>query len=64
MRGILSEGMIMCATGADDVKPLTPPDGSVIGDKVRLQGYTGTALYSFLCSFVTSGKGKQLSFWL
>jgi len=40
MRGIFSEGMIMCATGPDQVNPLIPPEGSVIGDRVRLQGYT------------------------
>ena len=34
----------MCATGQDGVQPLSPPDGSVIGDKVRLQGYTGIIL--------------------
>ena len=44
MRGIFSEGMIMCATGPDQVKPLIPPEGSVIGDRVRLQGYTGILL--------------------
>ena len=40
MRGILSEGMIMCAS-SDKVQPLTPPPGSVIGDRVRWEGYTG-----------------------
>ena len=30
----------MCAS-SDKVQPLTPPPGSVIGDKVRWEGYTG-----------------------
>ncbi|XP_065068103.1 aminoacyl tRNA synthase complex-interacting multifunctional protein 1-like [Rhopilema esculentum] len=40
MRGILSQGMIMCASTPEKVQPLLLPEGATIGDKVRMQGYT------------------------
>ena len=44
----------MCATGPDQVNPLIPPEGSVIGDRVRLQGYTGIMLSVSCFMFVSS----------
>ncbi|XP_058463939.1 aminoacyl tRNA synthase complex-interacting multifunctional protein 1 isoform X2 [Malaya genurostris] len=40
MRGILSEGMVMCASSAEKVEILTPPEGSVPGDLVHVEGFT------------------------
>lgn len=39
MRGIVSEGMIMCASEEEKVEILIPPKGSVPGDIVRVEGY-------------------------
>ncbi|XP_065077922.1 aminoacyl tRNA synthase complex-interacting multifunctional protein 1 [Ochlerotatus camptorhynchus] len=39
MRGILSEGMVMCASTPDKVEVLAPPIGSVPGDLVHVEGY-------------------------
>ncbi|XP_065211243.1 aminoacyl tRNA synthase complex-interacting multifunctional protein 1-like [Planococcus citri] len=39
MRGITSEGMIMCASEGEKVEILIPPEGSVPGDIVRVEGY-------------------------
>ena len=41
MRGILSEGMIMCASTPDKVEIITPPEGSAIGDRIIVDGYAG-----------------------
>jgi len=41
MRGILSQGMIMCASSPDKVEILEPPEGVVKGDRVFVEGYTG-----------------------
>lgn len=45
MRGIKSEGMVLCATGSDGkVELLTPPEGSKAGDKIVFTGFEdGTA---------------------
>ena len=40
MRGIFSEGMIMCAKDGK-VEILEPPPGVVPGDRVTCEGYTG-----------------------
>ncbi|XP_059153104.1 aminoacyl tRNA synthase complex-interacting multifunctional protein 1-like [Physella acuta] len=42
MRGVLSEGMIMCAVGAEKTEILVPPTDSVIGDRVTFDDYPGT----------------------
>ncbi|KAK3795103.1 hypothetical protein RRG08_028304 [Elysia crispata] len=42
MRGVLSEGMIMCASGSDKVEILIPPADSAIGDRVTVDEYPGT----------------------
>ncbi|KAI8798609.1 aminoacyl tRNA synthase complex-interacting multifunctional protein 1 [Biomphalaria glabrata] len=42
MRGVLSEGMIMCASGAEKTEILVPPTDSVIGDRVTCEEYPGT----------------------
>lgn len=41
MRGILSEGMIMCASSPDKVEIIVPPNGVNIGDRVTVEGYPG-----------------------
>ncbi|GFS11973.1 aminoacyl tRNA synthase complex-interacting multifunctional protein 1 [Elysia marginata] len=42
MRGVLSEGMIMCATGPDKTEVLVPPADAAIGDRVTVDEYPGT----------------------
>lgn len=39
MRGILSEGMVMCASTPEKVEVLAPPAGSVPGDLVHVEGF-------------------------
>ncbi|KAK4005392.1 hypothetical protein OUZ56_007106 [Daphnia magna] len=39
MRGITSEGMLMCASTSDKVEILLPPNGAVPGDLVEADGY-------------------------
>lgn len=39
MRGITSEGMVMCASTLDKVEVLLPPPNSVAGDLVHCDGY-------------------------
>lgn len=43
MRGIASQGMVMCSATEDNSKfeILDPPDGSVPGDRVSFEGYPG-----------------------
>jgi len=41
MRGIMSEGMIMCASSPDRVEIIVPPNGVEIGDHVTIEGYPG-----------------------
>lgn len=41
MRGVLSEGMIMCASTPDKVEILEPPPGVEIGERVNVQDYPG-----------------------
>lgn len=43
MRGILSEGMVMCASTPEKVEVLAPPAGSVPGDLVHVEGYPRVA---------------------
>jgi len=42
MRGVLSEGMIMCAVGEGKTEILVPPTDSVVGDRVTVAEYPGT----------------------
>lgn len=37
-RGVLSQGMLLAASLGDSVRLLSPPDDSVIGERVSLQG--------------------------
>jgi len=39
MRGIMSEGMVMCASSPEKVEILAPPAGSSPGDVVEVDGY-------------------------
>lgn len=39
MRGVLSEGMIMCASSSDKVEILEVPAGAVPGDLVSVEGF-------------------------
>lgn len=41
MRGILSEGMIMCASTPEKVEIIEPPPGAEIGDVVSVESYPG-----------------------
>lgn len=41
MRGILSEGMIMCGSSPEKVEIIDPPSGAAIGDRVVVDGYPG-----------------------
>ena len=41
MRGVLSEGMIMCASTPEKVEILQVPATANIGDIVTCEGYTG-----------------------
>ncbi len=55
MRGILSEGMIMCGSTPELVEIIEPPPGVEKGDRVIVDGYTGE-LSSFLYLCVTGSK--------
>ncbi|XP_063708433.1 aminoacyl tRNA synthase complex-interacting multifunctional protein 1 [Culicoides brevitarsis] len=39
MRGVLSEGMVMCASTPEKVEVLAPPAGSVPGDLIHCEGF-------------------------
>jgi len=41
MRGVLSEGMIMCASSPEKVEILQVPDDAVIGERVQCEGFVG-----------------------
>lgn len=41
MRGVTSEAMVMCASTPEKVEILVPPPGSVPGDRVTCDGYSG-----------------------
>jgi aminoacyl tRNA synthase complex-interacting multifunctional protein 1 len=41
MRGVMSEGMIMCASSPEKVEIIVPPPGVAVGDRVTVQGYPG-----------------------
>ena len=41
MRGVLSEGMIMCAVSETKTEILVPPTDSVVGDKVICAKFPG-----------------------
>jgi aminoacyl tRNA synthase complex-interacting multifunctional protein 1 len=41
MRGIMSEGMIMCASTPELVEIIVPPEGVTIGERVTVEGYPG-----------------------
>lgn len=43
MRGILSEGMVMCASTPDSVEPLNPPSGVEAGQRLKVAGYDDLA---------------------
>ncbi|CAG2108320.1 unnamed protein product, partial [Medioppia subpectinata] len=43
MRGITSEAMVMCASTPEKVEILSPPEGSLPGDRVVFDKYPGTA---------------------
>jgi len=43
MRGILSEGMIMCGSTPEKVEIIEAPSGASIGQRVSVEGFTGEA---------------------
>ncbi|OQV17703.1 Aminoacyl tRNA synthase complex-interacting multifunctional protein 1 [Hypsibius exemplaris] len=42
MRGVNSEGMVMCASTPEKVEILIPPKGSQPGDRISFEGFPGT----------------------
>ena len=48
MRGVLSEGMIMCASTPEKVEILEVPSNATIGDQVTCDGFSGILV--FLCT--------------
>ena len=40
--GIMSHAMVMCASTPEKVEILDPPSGSKPGDKVTVEGFSGT----------------------
>ena len=49
MRGITSEGMIMCASTPEKVEIISPPEGASIGDRVKCPQFIGN--YDFFSFF-------------
>ena len=45
MRGILSEGMIMCGSSPEVVEIIEVPEGAAIGDRVNVEGFQGKHNY-------------------
>ena len=41
MRGIFSEGMIMCGSTPEKVEIIEPPAGVQVGDRVYVEGFEG-----------------------
>jgi len=48
MRGVMSEGMIMCANTPEKVEVLVPPAGAQIGDKISFDGFEGNPDLPFM----------------
>lgn len=44
MRGILSEGMIMCGSSPEKIEIIEPPGGAAVGDRVVVDEYPGKHL--------------------
>lgn len=47
MRGVTSEAMVMCASTPEKVEVLTPPPGSVPGDRVTFKTYPGKVYFLY-----------------
>lgn len=43
MRGVLSEGMVLCASTAESLEVLSPPAGAVVGERLNVEGEEGEA---------------------
>ncbi|XP_027693111.1 aminoacyl tRNA synthase complex-interacting multifunctional protein 1 [Vombatus ursinus] len=41
MRGVVSQAMLMCASSPEKVEILDPPSGSVPGDRITFEGFSG-----------------------
>lgn len=41
MRGVLSQAMLMCASSPEKVEILTPPNGSIPGDRITFDAFPG-----------------------
>lgn len=59
MRGILSEGMIMCGSTPEKVEIIDPPPGVVKGDRIVVDDYPGNSVCLFIyvhltCAFIHS----------
>ena len=71
MRGIMSEGMIMCGSSPEKVEIIEPPAGSVKGERVIVEGYPGIIISLHCCPLDIFQNEKQLilerllfTFWL
>lgn len=42
MRGVESQGMVLCTSTPEEVEPLNIPEGSKPGDRIYVDGYQGT----------------------
>ena len=40
MQGVLSAGMVLCASAGDTVDPIVPPAGAAVGERVLFEGLT------------------------
>ena len=52
MRGIVSSGMVMCASNPDTglVETVTPPEGAMPGDRIVCEGYKcGMCICIYVC---------------
>jgi tRNA-binding EMAP/Myf-like protein len=38
MRGILSEGMVLCASTENELEVLSPPEGAKVGERLTVEG--------------------------
>ena len=52
MRGIVSQGMVMCASSPDKVEILDPPGDSLPGERVTCHNFPGEQLHTDDCIIV------------
>ena len=61
MRGVLSEGMIMCASNKPQFETIEVPNDATIGDRIVCEGYTGirSLLFNKKCLDLIISKKMQ-----